>query len=125
MPSVLDRGCLYLPQDFLKAHGVDRSLLEWSRRTGHRDYRITAAGKSFAGLADTAYRDAASSTAVLAPHVRPALHAALAHYAAVLKEITEKRLRRPPPARPSAPVRRAALAVTCVARVIAVRATTS
>ncbi|GKQ38482.1 phytoene/squalene synthase family protein [Streptomyces sp. A012304] len=118
----LDRGRLYLPQDLLQAHGVDRSRLQWSRRTGNRDHRITAAAKSFASLANDSYRDAATGVAVLVPQVRPALHAALAHYAAILEEITKngydvlhRRARVPRH-------RRAALALTCVARVIAARA---
>ena len=30
----LDRGRIYLPADLLAAHGVDRELLHWCRRTG-------------------------------------------------------------------------------------------
>ena len=39
----LDRGRIYLPADLLAAHGVDRELLRWCRRTGRRDRAITQA----------------------------------------------------------------------------------
>lgn len=117
----LDRGRLYLPKDLLDAHGVDRSLLEWSRRTGIGDHRITAAARTFASLVHNAHRDAAPSIAVLAAQVRPALHAALAHYAAILEEITKSGYdvlhhRARVPRR-----RRTALALRCVGRAIAAK----
>ena len=85
----LDLGRLYLPKDLLDAHDVDRPLLEWSRRTGRGDHRITAAAKDFADLVRIAYRAAAPGITVLVPQVRPPLQAAHALYAAILDQISQ------------------------------------
>ncbi|WP_446047999.1 phytoene/squalene synthase family protein, partial [Streptomyces olivaceus] len=61
----LDRGRIYLPADLLAAHGVQRDLLRWSRRTGRHDPRITAALRAAEDLTRGVYREAAPGLAML------------------------------------------------------------
>ncbi|MYS41205.1 squalene/phytoene synthase family protein, partial [Streptomyces sp. SID5998] len=65
----LDRGRVYLPADLLAAHGVDRPLLEWSRRTGLGDARIQAALIAAEALTREVYREAEPGIAMLDPRV--------------------------------------------------------
>ncbi|WP_406143387.1 phytoene/squalene synthase family protein [Streptomyces sp. NBC_01012] len=83
----LDRGRVYLPADLLGAHGVDRSLLEWSRRTGRHDPRLLAAFADADRLVRTVYREAEPGIALLEPRVRPCIRTAFVLYRAILDTI--------------------------------------
>ncbi len=83
----LDRGRVYLPGDLLAAHGVDRPLLEWSRRTGRRDPRIRAAFVAADALTRKVYRDAEPGIAMLDPRVRPCIRTAFILYGGILDAI--------------------------------------
>ncbi|MBC9715208.1 phytoene/squalene synthase family protein [Streptomyces sp. TRM66268-LWL] len=83
----LDRGRVYLPADLLSAHGVDRELLEWSRRTGRRDPRIRAALVATEALTRDVYRQAEPGIGMLDPLVRPCIGTARALYGGILDEI--------------------------------------
>ncbi|MEV8087727.1 phytoene/squalene synthase family protein [Streptomyces nigra] len=86
----LDRGRVYLPADLLAAHGVDRTLLEWSRRTGRRDPRIRAAFAAAEALTREVYRAAEPGIAMLEPRVRPCIRTAFALYGGILDAIAEQ-----------------------------------
>ena len=86
----LDRGRVYLPGDLLAAHGVDRPLLECSRRTGHRDARIRAALVDAAALTRDVYRTAEPGIAMLDPRVRPCIRAAFTLYGGILDAIADQ-----------------------------------
>ncbi|SHN21897.1 phytoene/squalene synthase family protein [Actinacidiphila paucisporea] len=83
----LDRGRIYLPADLLAAHGVDRELLTWSRTTGRRDARITAALKAAAGMTRGVYREAAPGLPMLDPVARPCIRTAFVLYGGILDAI--------------------------------------
>ncbi|MFF4580161.1 phytoene/squalene synthase family protein [Streptomyces sp. NPDC001389] len=83
----LDRGRVYLPADLLAAHGVDRPLLEDSRRTGRRDPRIRAALVAAEALTRTVYRQAEPGIAILDPRVRPCIRTAYVLYRSILDAI--------------------------------------
>ncbi|WP_051732081.1 phytoene/squalene synthase family protein [Kitasatospora phosalacinea] len=85
----LDRGRVYLPGDLLAAHGADRPLLEWSRRTGRDDTRIRAALVAAAALARGVYREAEPGIAMLEPRVRPCIRTAFTLYGGILDAIAE------------------------------------
>ncbi|WP_405792084.1 phytoene/squalene synthase family protein [Streptomyces sp. NBC_01506] len=85
----LDRGRVYLPADLLAAHGVDRELLEWSRTTGARDRRITAALKAAVALTHGVYREAAPGLAMLDPVSRPCIRAAFVLYGGILDAVAD------------------------------------
>ncbi|MFM9696911.1 phytoene/squalene synthase family protein [Streptomyces europaeiscabiei] len=85
----LDRGRLYLPADLLGAHGVDRELLSWSRRTGHRDRRITRALRAFEDLTRGVYREAAPGLAMLDPVARPCIRTAFVLYGGILDAVAD------------------------------------
>jgi phytoene synthase len=85
----LDRDRVYLPADLLAAHGVDRPLLEWSRRTGRRDTRIRAALTAAEALTRSVYREAEPGIAMLDPRVRPCILAARTLYGGILDAIAE------------------------------------
>lgn len=85
----LDRGRVYLPQDLLRAHGVDRALLHWSRARGRRDRRITAALEAAAALTRDVYRTAAPGLAMLDPVSRPCIRTAFVLYGGILDAIRE------------------------------------
>lgn len=117
----LDRGRVYLPADLLAAHGVDRDLLRWSRRTGAHDPRITAALKAAENLTREVYREAAPGLAMLDPVARPCIRAAYVLYRDILDAIAEGgyavlHRRAVVPAR-----RRGAVAAGGLARVLAAR----
>ncbi|MGV9456836.1 phytoene/squalene synthase family protein [Streptomyces sp. NPDC003635] len=86
----LDRGRVYLPADLLAAHGVDRPLLEWSRRTGRRDPRIRAALVAAEALTRDVYRAAEPGIAMLDPRVRPCIRTAFILYGGILDAIAEQ-----------------------------------
>ncbi|MBT2416105.1 phytoene/squalene synthase family protein [Streptomyces sp. ISL-12] len=83
----LDRGRIYLPADLLAAHGVDRALLEWSRRTGRHDRRITAALRAAEDLTRSVYREAVPGLAMLDPVARPCIRTACVLYRGILDAI--------------------------------------
>ncbi|MFF8785033.1 phytoene/squalene synthase family protein [Streptomyces sp. NPDC015125] len=85
----LDRGRIYLPADLLAAHGVDRTLLRWSRDTGHRDPRITAAMAAAAELTRGVYREAEPGLALLDPVSRPCIRTAFVLYRAILDAVRD------------------------------------
>ncbi|MFE5398333.1 phytoene/squalene synthase family protein [Streptomyces sp. NPDC056568] len=83
----LDRGRVYLPADLLAAHGVERDLLLWSRRTGRHDRRITAALRAAEDLTRAVYREAAPGLAMLDPVARPCIRTAYVLYRNILDSI--------------------------------------
>ncbi|MFC9269662.1 phytoene/squalene synthase family protein [Streptomyces zhihengii] len=85
----LDRGRVYLPADLLAAHGVDRPLLEWSRRTGRRDGRIRAALTAAEAMTREVYREAEPGIAMLDPRVRPCIRAAFVLYGGILDAVAD------------------------------------
>ncbi|WAU83107.1 phytoene/squalene synthase family protein [Streptomyces sp. Qhu-G9] len=85
----LDRGRVYLPADLLRAHGVDRELLCWSRRTGLRDRRITDALKAVEDLTRGVYREAAPGIAMLDPVTRPCIRTAFVLYGGILDAVAD------------------------------------
>ncbi|MCL7428022.1 phytoene/squalene synthase family protein [Streptomyces sp. YS415] len=86
----LDRGRVYLPADLLAAHGVDRPLLEWSRRTGRRDPRIHAALVAAEAMIRAVYRTAEPGIAMLDPRVRPCIRTAFTLYGGILDAIASQ-----------------------------------
>ncbi|MEU2549853.1 phytoene/squalene synthase family protein [Streptomyces roseolus] len=85
----LDRDRVYLPADLLASHGVDRELLRWSRFTGRRDARITAALAAAAALTRAVYREAEPGIAQLQPVSAPCVRAAFVLYSDILRVIEE------------------------------------
>ncbi|MFD5495437.1 phytoene/squalene synthase family protein [Streptomyces sp. NPDC001812] len=85
----LDRGRVYLPADLLAAHGVDRPLLEWSRRTGRHDPRIRAALVAAEAMTRDVYRSAEPGIAMLDPRVRPCIRTAFTLYGGILDAIAD------------------------------------
>ncbi|MGW3560963.1 phytoene/squalene synthase family protein [Streptomyces sp. NPDC000963] len=83
----LDRGRVYLPLDLLAAYGVDPDLLTWSRMTGCRDARITAALRAAAALTRGVYREAEPGIARLAPVSAPCVRTAFVLYRDILTAI--------------------------------------
>ncbi|MEU6819784.1 phytoene/squalene synthase family protein [Streptomyces atriruber] len=85
----LDRGRTYLPGELLAAHGVDRTLLHWSRTTGRTDPRVTEALKAAAAFTRGVYRTAAPGIAMLDPVARPCIRTAFVLYGAILDAIAD------------------------------------
>ncbi|MFI8437862.1 phytoene/squalene synthase family protein [Streptomyces sp. NPDC079020] len=83
----LDRGRVYLPADLLAAHGVNRPMLEWSRRTGRRDPRIRAAFVEADAMTRERYREAEPGIGILDPRVRPCIRTAFTLYGGILDAI--------------------------------------
>ncbi|MFJ6088335.1 phytoene/squalene synthase family protein [Streptomyces sp. NPDC092369] len=86
----LDRGRVYLPADLLTSHGVDRPLLEWSRRTGRADPRIRAALVDAEALTRRVYESAEKGIAMLDPRTRPCIRAAFTLYGGILDAIADQ-----------------------------------
>jgi len=85
----LDRGRVYLPQDLLTAHGVDRALLRRCRDAGRTDRRVTAALRAFADLTRDAYRRAAPGVPMLDPVARPCIRTAFVLYGGILDAVAD------------------------------------
>ncbi|MFJ7988440.1 phytoene/squalene synthase family protein [Streptomyces sp. NPDC096351] len=85
----LDRGRVYLPADLLAAHGVDRSLLLWSRTTGRHDGRVTEALKDAASLTRRVYRAAEPGIAQLHSVSAPCVRTAFVLYRDILRAIED------------------------------------
>lgn len=83
----LDRGRVYLPLDRLAAHGVDRDLLTWCRRTGCTDIRVRAALRDLIATTRRFYRHAAAGIPMLQPVSRPCVRTAFILYHAILTRI--------------------------------------
>lgn len=83
----LDRGRIYLPLDRLAAHGVDRELLAWCRRTGRTDIRVRAALRDIIATTRVIYRHAAAGIPLLHPVSRPCVRTAFILYHAILTRI--------------------------------------
>ncbi|MBL1086565.1 phytoene/squalene synthase family protein [Streptomyces actinomycinicus] len=83
----LDRGRIYLPQDLLAAHGVDRELLCRCRDANAADHRVTAALRAFAALTRAAYRRAAPGVSMLDPVTRPCIRTAFVLYGGILEAV--------------------------------------
>ncbi|MFB8406285.1 phytoene/squalene synthase family protein [Streptomyces sp. NPDC055912] len=85
----LDRGRVYLPADLLRAHGVDRSLLLWSRATGRGDSRITEALKAATALTRHVYRAAEPGIGQLQQVSAPCVRTAFVLYRDILRAIED------------------------------------
>ncbi|QPP07602.1 phytoene/squalene synthase family protein [Streptomyces bathyalis] len=83
----LDRHRIYLPQDLLAAHGVDRELLRWCRLHRRNDGRVRAAVRELAGTTREIYQHAARGVPMLYPVSRPCVETALLLYRGILDEI--------------------------------------
>jgi phytoene synthase len=83
----LDRGRIYLPLDRLAAHGVDRDLLLWCRRTGCTDSRVRHALRELIAATRAVYRHAAAGIPMLHPVSRPCVRTAFILYHAILTRI--------------------------------------
>ncbi|MFI0821024.1 phytoene/squalene synthase family protein [Streptomyces sp. NPDC021098] len=83
----LDRGRIYLPADLMAAHRVDRERLLWSRRTGRRDWRITAALREFAALTRGYYRRALPGIPMLDQVARPCIRTAYVLYGGIVTAV--------------------------------------
>ncbi|MFE5858005.1 phytoene/squalene synthase family protein [Streptomyces sp. NPDC056500] len=85
----LDRGRVYLPEDLLAAHDVDRDLLLWSRRTGRTDPRIREALIAACALNREVYREAEPGIDLLDPRARPCIRTAFTLYGGILDAIAD------------------------------------
>ncbi|MEU1127013.1 phytoene/squalene synthase family protein [Streptomyces sp. NPDC005899] len=83
----LDRGRLYLPEDLLAAHGVERQRLEHGRATGARDRGVDEVLKAAAAHNRAVYRRALPGLALLAPVSRPCIRTAFVLYSGILDAI--------------------------------------
>ena len=83
----LDRGRLYLPADLLAAHGVDRDVLVWCRRSHRTDPRVLAALRELAAHTRTVYARARPGIAQLEPVSRACVGAAFVLYRRILDEL--------------------------------------
>jgi phytoene synthase len=80
----LDRGRVYLPEDTLAAHGVDRELLTQSRAEGRTPRRIRAALAELVAQTRQVYRSAAAGIPLLAAPSRPCVCTAFRLYSDIL-----------------------------------------
>nr|WP_155073017.1 phytoene/squalene synthase family protein [Streptomyces taklimakanensis] len=85
----LDRGRIYLPLDRLAAHGVDRELLLWCRRTGRTDPRVRAALRELCETTRGVYREAEPGIGMLHPVSRPCVRTAFVLYGEILDRIED------------------------------------
>ncbi|SHK86019.1 phytoene synthase [Pseudonocardia thermophila] len=83
----LDRGRVYVPADILSAHGVDRELLAWCRRTERTDPRVQAALRELAAHTHGVYEQARPGIALLEPVSRACVGAAFVLYRRILHEL--------------------------------------
>jgi phytoene synthase len=85
----LDRGRVYLPADELAAHGVDRDLLGWCRRTGRTEARVRRALADQIARTRAVYGRARPGIALLHPASRPCVATAFTLYARILQRIED------------------------------------
>lgn len=83
----LRRGRIYLPQDSLRAFGVDRARLTHAVRTGHPDGRVRGLISAEIDRARNYYRRAAPGIELLHPTSQDCLRTALRLYGGILDEI--------------------------------------
>lgn len=83
----LDRGRLYLPTEELAAFGVDRGLLEWSRRRGLPDRRVRRALAVAVARNRAVYRRAEAGIPLLRPESQACVRTAHTLYQGILDEI--------------------------------------
>ncbi|MET9667191.1 phytoene/squalene synthase family protein [Streptomyces sp. NPDC006475] len=118
----LDRGRVYLPEDLLAAHGVDRQLLQWSRDSGATDPRIRAAFEEAAQLTRGVYREAEPGLDMLDRRVRPCMRTAFTLYGGILDAVAEDDYRVLHGRSVVPRRRRAAVALTALAGIVGARA---
>jgi phytoene synthase len=80
----LDRGRVYLPQDVLGAHGVDRDLLRWCRRHRRADDRVRRALDDLVAHSYAIYQSAEPGIAMLSATSRPCVRTAYTLYRDIL-----------------------------------------
>ncbi|WP_394621777.1 phytoene/squalene synthase family protein [Lentzea sp. JNUCC 0626] len=80
----LDRGRVYLPQDVLAAHGVDRDLLQWVRRSRRPDDRVRAALDDLVAHSYAIYQSAEPGIGMLTASSRPCVRTAYTLYRDIL-----------------------------------------
>lgn len=85
----LSRGRVYLPADELASHGVDREVLTWCQQNRRTDRRLRAALVEQHALTRRIYTQAERGIAMLHPHSRPCVGAALTLYSEILDRIEE------------------------------------
>ncbi|WP_328907655.1 phytoene/squalene synthase family protein [Streptomyces sp. NBC_00234] len=117
----LDRGRVYLPADLLSAHGVDRELLLWSRRSGCDDPRIRSALVAGVALTRDVYRQAEAGLGMLDPVARPCIRTAFTLYRDILGAVEADGFRVLHRRVSVAGRRRAAIGLAGAARVTAAR----
>ncbi|MDJ0381976.1 phytoene/squalene synthase family protein [Streptomyces sp. G-G2] len=117
----LDRDRVYLPADLLGADGVDRELLQWSRRTGRRDPRIVRALRSAAALTRRFYAAAEPGLDMLEPVSRPCVRTAFILYGGILDAVARDGYASVHQRSAVPLTRRAAVAAVGLARIAAAR----
>ncbi|GAA3764427.1 phytoene/squalene synthase family protein [Salinactinospora qingdaonensis] len=120
----LDRGRVYLPQDILATHGVDRALLLQCRRQGRNHPHVRAALADLVALTRDIYAQARPGIAMLSPVSRPCVATAYTLYQGILDEIERAdydvwRCRHAVPTR-----RRLRVALPALGRAVAARVST-
>ncbi|MEV6718757.1 phytoene/squalene synthase family protein [Lentzea sp. NPDC051208] len=80
----LDRGRVYLPQDVLAAHGVDRDLLQWVRRHRRANDRVQRALDDLVAHSYALYQLAEPGIDMLAVTSRPCVRTAYTLYRDIL-----------------------------------------
>jgi len=83
----LDRGRVYLPEDVLEQHGVDRDLLVWCRTRRRGDPRVRDALAHLVAVNRSGYREAEPGIAMLDPVSRPCVATAFTLYQGILDVI--------------------------------------
>ncbi|WP_227982777.1 phytoene/squalene synthase family protein [Nocardia spumae] len=85
----LARDRVYLPADELAADDVDRDLLQWCQAHRRTDARVRRALTAQHALTREIYAFARAGIALLPPHSRPCVHAALTLYSEILDRIED------------------------------------
>ncbi|MBM7862085.1 phytoene/squalene synthase family protein [Lentzea nigeriaca] len=80
----LDRGRVYLPQDVLSAHGVDRDLLQWCRCGRRANVRVQRALDDLVAHTHAIYQLAEPGIDMLSPASRPCMRTAFTLYRDIL-----------------------------------------
>jgi len=80
----LDRGRVYLPQDVLSSHGVDRDLLQWCRLHRRANVRVQSALDDLVAHSYAIYQSAEPGIAMLAATSRPCVRTAFTLYRDIL-----------------------------------------
>ncbi|MET9634576.1 squalene/phytoene synthase family protein, partial [Lentzea sp. NPDC006480] len=80
----LDRGRVYLPQDVLGAHGVDRDLLQWVRCRRRANVQVQRALDDLVAHSYAIYQSAEPGIGMLSPASRPCMRTAYTLYRDIL-----------------------------------------